>query len=86
MVATCEQTTKFALILLSLLAFRTDAFSARLIGTGAHNCREYLDAVRNDPETDRAMTQWALGYISGTVLSMEKQTRDVEKLPSDLLQ
>jgi hypothetical protein len=63
------------------------AIGTSLIGTGAHNCAEYLSAVHNDAETDRAMTQWALGYISGTVLSMPKQKRefDLSALKPDMV-
>lgn len=38
-----------------------------MIGSGAHTCREAQDAMLKDPEAERMLIQWALGYITGTL-------------------
>jgi hypothetical protein len=66
------------LAILGAVLSSTSAFGTTLIGTGAHNCSEYLSDVRYDLERDLAWTQWALGFISGTVTSMPKGKREFD--------
>lgn len=57
--------------ILSLLFASTSVQSAGIIGSGAHNCAEVLEAYRQDPGgTDRTTTQWALGFMSATNLTV----------------
>jgi hypothetical protein len=45
--------------------------AADIIGAGAHTCEEVSQAWQNDPRgTELTLTQWSLGFISATNLSM----------------
>lgn len=61
-----------SLFALSLSVLGANASATTLIGSGAHTCGDYLSAVRSNPDREAAMTQWALGFISGTLLTLEK--------------
>jgi len=65
--------------MLSLIFTASTAQSAGILGSGAHNCAEFLEAYRKDPVgTDAANTQWALGFMSAMNLTVS------EKLEFDL--
>jgi hypothetical protein len=49
-----------------------EARARLLIGSGAHTCKETLEAIHQDPNDERALIQWALGYVSGTIFTLPK--------------
>ena len=61
-----------ASLLALTLVFGAQASAATLIGSGANTCGDYLSAVRSNPDREAGMIQWALGFISGTLLTLEK--------------
>ena len=38
-----------------------------MIGAGAHTCREARAAVLSNPDLEDSLTNWALGFITGTL-------------------
>jgi len=62
-----------SLFALSLSVLGANASATTLIGSGAHTCGDYLSAIRSNPDREAGMTQWALGFISGTLLTLEEK-------------
>jgi hypothetical protein len=63
---------------IAFVVFATSASATTLIGSGAHTCGEYLETVRSAPELDDGLTQWTLGFISGTIFTLNKRDKEFD--------